>query len=167
MFQTGDLIVYGNSGICRVERIDVPDFQTFERGKQYYFLRCDEDGSRIYAPVDSRIPMRALLSPQEALQLLQQLPALPVQQPASRDHKLITQHYNKLLQQHTAQALACVIKSIHCRSNSTDGSGGRMTSAESAVLKKAESQLCSELAAALMISPSAARDKLLAALRAK
>jgi len=66
MFQIGDRIVYGNNGICSVERIDVPDFQTFERGKQYYFLRCEEDNSRIYAPVDTCLPMRKIMTQEEA-----------------------------------------------------------------------------------------------------
>lgn len=167
MFQTGDRVVYGNSGICCVERVDVPDFQTFERGKQYYFLRCEEDGSRIYAPVDTRVAMRALMTAAEAEALLQQLPDLPIQLPSSRDHKIITQHYQKLLQQHTAESLFCVVKSIHQRSKGADGSIGRMTSAEESVLKKAEHQLYAELAAALSISPADARNRLLDALRAK
>lgn len=167
MYQTGDRVVYGNSGICLVERIGVPDFETFERGKPYYFLLCEEDNSRIYAPVDTRVTMRALITADEATALLQNLPALPIQLPASRDHKIITQHYQKLLQQHTAESLFCVIKSIHQRHKGPDGSIGRMTSAEENVLKKAEHQLCAELAIALSISPDAARDKLLAALRAK
>lgn len=167
MFKAGDRVIYGNSGICCVERVDVPDFQTFERGKQYYFLRCEEDDSRIYAPVDTHVAMRALMTADEAEALLQHLPDLPIQLPASRDHKIITQHYQKLLQQHTAESLFCVIKSIHQRHKGADGSIGRMTSAEENVLKKAEHQLCAELAAALSISPADARDRLLAALRAK
>lgn len=167
MFQTGDRIVYGNSGICSVERIDVPDFKTFERGKQYYFLRCEEDNSRIYAPVDTCIPMRKIMTQEEAAALLQSLPAMPVQQPASRDHKLVTQHYQKLLQAHSAEMLFCVVKSIHLRSKGADGVPGRISSAEESILKKVEAQLCSELSAALGISPAAARERLLAAIRGK
>ena len=164
MFQTGDLVVYGSNGVCRVERIDAPDFQTFERGKQYYFLRCEEDGSRIYAPVDTRVAMRAIMTRQEALALLERLPTMPVQQPASRDHKLVTQHYQKLLQDHAAETLFCVVKSIHLRGKSATG---RISMAEESILKKAESQLCSELAAALSISPAEARERLLSAIRGK
>lgn len=167
MFQTGERVVYGNNGICCIERIDAPDFEVFERGKQYYFLRCEEDGSRIYAPVDTRMAMRAIMTHDEAQALLLGLPAMPVRQPASRDHKLVTQHYQKLLQEHTAESLACVIKSIHLRSKGADGVPGRISSAEESILKKTESQLCSELSAALGISPAAARERLIAAIRGK
>ena len=160
MFQTGDRVVYGNNGICCIERIDVPDFEVFERGKQYYFLRCEEDGSRIYAPVDTRVAMRAIMTMAEAQALLRNLPELPVRLPASRDHKLVTQHYQKRLQEHTAESLACAVKSIRSRT-------GRMSSAEESLLKKAEAQLCSELAAALIISPADARERLVAAIREK
>lgn len=164
MYQTGDRVVYGNSGICCIERIDVPEFDTFERGKQYYFMRCEEDNSRIYAPVDTRVPMRAVMDSAQAQALLQQLPTLPTTQPPSRDHKLVAQHYQKLMQEHTAESLACTIKSIHLRRK---GSAGRMTSAEESILKKAENQLCAEMAAALSIPPASARDMLLDAIRGK
>ncbi len=167
MFQTGDRVVYGNNGICCIERIGVPDFEVFECGKQYYFLRCEEDGSRIYVPLDTRVAMRAILTPAEAQALLHKLPAMPVQHPASRDHKLVTQHYQKLLQQHSAESLACTVKSIHLRSKGADGAPGRISSAEESILKKTEAQLCSELAAALGISPASAHERLLAAIRGK
>ena len=46
MFEIGDYVIYGDSGLCQVEQIGVPDFDTFGSGKAYYFLRSQEDGSR-------------------------------------------------------------------------------------------------------------------------
>lgn len=37
MFNPGDYVIYGDSGFCRVEQVAVPDFDTFEKGKPYYF----------------------------------------------------------------------------------------------------------------------------------
>jgi len=167
MYQTGDRVVYGNNGICRVEKVDVPDFETFERGKPYYFLRCEADESRIYAPVDTHIPMRALMNQAEAQALLTDLSQLPVQLPSGRDHKTISLHYQKILQQHTPNAMACVIKSIYLRHRGSDGALGRMTSAEEGLLKKTEAQLCLELSAALGVSPEQARERLIAVIREK
>ena len=42
MFNPGDYVIYGDSGFCRVEQVAVPDFDTFEKGKPYYFLRSEQ-----------------------------------------------------------------------------------------------------------------------------
>ena len=59
MFNPGDYVIYGDSGFFRVEQVAVPDFDTFEKGKLYYFLRSEVDGTRIYTSVDTHQPLRA------------------------------------------------------------------------------------------------------------
>ena len=164
MYQTGDRVIYGSNGICTVESVGVPDFETFEQGKLYYFLRLESDGSRIYAPVDTTLPIRLLTGRQEALALLQSLPQLPVYLPASRDRKAVTAHYQQLMRAHTLQALACTVKSIYAQGK---GMPGRLPALEEGLLKKAENQLYSELAAALELSLEEVRKQLLAAIRGK
>ena len=83
MFNPGDYVIYGDSGFCRVEQVAVPDFDTFEKGKPYYFLRSEADGSRIYTPVDTHQPLRAPVTQAEAEALLSQLPTM---QPLSLIH---------------------------------------------------------------------------------
>ena len=38
MYQVGDLIVYGNTGVCRVEKIGKPDMAGVPEGIDYYTL---------------------------------------------------------------------------------------------------------------------------------
>jgi len=38
MFQPGDLVVYGTTGVCRVESIDRPNLTGADRKKEYYQL---------------------------------------------------------------------------------------------------------------------------------
>jgi len=161
MFQQGEYVVYSDTGLCLVEQIGVPDFSVSDRNVPYYFLRSTEDGSRIYVPVDTRIPMRAPMTSAEAEQLLSSLPDLPVSPPGSRDRKAVVQHYQAMLRPHTSQALAQTVKSIHCCRRSMPG---RMGSAEETLLKRAEHQLCSELACALHLSEADASARLTAAL---
>ena len=134
MFNPGDYVIYGDSGFCRVEQVAVPDFDTFEKGKPYYFLRSEADGSRIYTPVDTHQPLRAPVTQAEAEALLSQLPTIQPWQ---------------LMQPHTCQALACTVKSILCQHH---GALSRIPSAEQEILKKAEQLLVSELSAALNLS---------------
>ena len=160
MFQQGEFVMYGDSGLCLVEKVGEPDFSMSERGKQYYFLRVQADGGRIYVPTDTRMPLRPPITRQEAEALLTSLGDLPVAQPDSRDHKVILQFYQSLLRPHTSRAVAQTVKSMRFR----HAGPGRMNSAEEALLKRAENQLCGELACALESSPEDARNRLSAAL---
>ncbi len=162
MFQAGDYVVCGDNGLCRIEQIGVPDFDTFERNKAYYFLRSEEDGSRIYVPINTHMPLRAPITQQEAEALLSSLPDLQVNPPSCRDRKALQRYYQELMHLHTCEALAISVKSIYSRHIKTPG---RMSGTEEAILRKAEHQLCSELAAALSISYDSARSRMLDALR--
>ena len=53
MFEKGEYISYGHSGICRVEDITRLDIPGVDRKKLYYVLvPLNIKGSRIYYPVD-------------------------------------------------------------------------------------------------------------------
>ena len=56
MFQPGDLIIYGRTGVCRVERIEVQD------DRQYYCLQALYQTCMIHAPVNGKVLMRPVLS---------------------------------------------------------------------------------------------------------
>ena len=160
MFEPGTYVVYGDSGLCRVEQVGVPDFSS-ERDKTYYFLRVMEDNSHVYVPTDTHMPLRAPLTTPEAEAFLGSLDRLPVSLPERRDRKTVLSHYQALLRPHTAEALAQVIKSIRSQHRATPG---RMSGAEEALLKRAQRQLCGELAGALHLTEDAALQRLEAAL---
>ena len=149
MINPGDYVIYGDSGFCRVEQVAVPHFDTFEKGKPYYFLRSEADGSRIYTPVDTHQPLRAPVTQAEAEALLSQLPAMQTCPATAHDRKTVLLHYRQLMQPHTCQALACTVKSILCQHH---GALSRIPSAEQEILKKAEQLLVSGLSAALNLS---------------
>ncbi|MBQ9196466.1 MAG: hypothetical protein IJ157_04400 [Clostridia bacterium] len=156
MYQPGDYVVYGDNGLCLVERVGVPDFNADQK-TEYYFLRTSDDGSRIYVPVDTRMPLRAPMSAQEARDFLEQLPGLPISLPERRDRKSVLSHYQEMLRPHTAKSLAQVIKSIRWHHRATPG---RMSGAEEMLLKRAKQQLCGELAGALSITGDEAQELL-------
>ena len=66
MFHIGDYVMYGGNGLCLIESIGVPSFQPSKGSPDYYFLRKTEDNSRIYVPVDSPVPIRCPMTPEEA-----------------------------------------------------------------------------------------------------
>ena len=156
MYQPGDYVIYGDNGLCLVEQVGVPSFNADQK-TEYYFLRASDDGSRIYVPVDTRMPLRAPMTAQEAREFLAQLPNMPANPPERRDRKSVIAHYQEMLRPHTAQALAQVVKSIRWHHRATPG---RMSGAEETLLKRARQQLCGELAGALEITAEEAQDLL-------
>lgn len=71
MFEKGEWIVYGNTGVCRVEDIGVPDDIPIQSEKKaYYKLNPVYEAGEIYIPVDTQVFMRPILTKEEATGLL-------------------------------------------------------------------------------------------------
>ena len=77
MFQPGELLVYGTTGVCRVEEIATPDLTRADRGRRYYLLRPLHQDGVIYAPVDSgKVAIRPVISREEAETLIDLIPSV-------------------------------------------------------------------------------------------
>ena len=61
MFSVGDLIVYSETGVCRVEQIGPPPFDPKAK-REYYTLSPMNCRETIYVPVDTQVFMRPILS---------------------------------------------------------------------------------------------------------
>ena len=63
MFQKGDLIVYGNMGVCRVEAVEAPaGLPGAGEKKLYYKLDPVYETGTVYIPVDAKVFMRPILT---------------------------------------------------------------------------------------------------------
>ena len=79
MYQTGDLLIYGSTGVCRVLSIDRrQDYvDGIKQDKLYYRLKPLHQGGVIYTPVDnSKVVMRPVISREEAEALIDTIPTL-------------------------------------------------------------------------------------------
>ncbi|MGN0709116.1 MAG: CarD family transcriptional regulator, partial [Anaerovoracaceae bacterium] len=75
MFSIGDLIVYGGTGVCRVENITKPNFNEFDRDELYYVLQPLYQTGTIYAPVDNdKVFMRKVITKERANELIDMIP---------------------------------------------------------------------------------------------
>ena len=70
MFQVGELIVYGGEGVCRVEAVGPITMSGVKSDKPYYTLAPLYRMGKIYAPVDTTVLMRPVLSRKEAEDLI-------------------------------------------------------------------------------------------------
>ena len=65
MFQPGDFVVYGSSGVCRVIQVGALEGKSADPTRQYYTLQPVFESERIYTPVDSGVFMRPAMTKEQ------------------------------------------------------------------------------------------------------
>lgn len=150
MFSLGDYVVYGDSDICKVTDIGVPEMKFHQStGKQYYFLEPKFYKGVIYAPTDTQVSMRPVIGREEALRLIDSMPAIENLPCLSGDKKKMTEHYNHLMEGHSCQALAQTAKSIYLKYHISGVRSKLPNTTEASYYKKASELLLQELSVAL------------------
>ena len=150
MFQTGDLIIYGSTGVCEVTGIQPSKFPG-EEGL-YYTLSPRYSSETIYIPVDSPVFMRRVISREQAETLIGQIPE--VQESATHsDHRQMAEQYEASLKTHDCSELLRIIKTAYLKTRRSVQSGRKPGQTDQRYLKRAETQLYGELAVALGIQP--------------
>ena len=76
MYEIGQLIVYGNEGVCRVEEIGTPKISGVDKHRDYYTLAPIYREGKVFTPVDSKVFMRPVISREEALALIDRIPEM-------------------------------------------------------------------------------------------
>ena len=159
MFQIGERIMYGSSGVCRVEAIGKPDSASFaDRDRDYYTLSPLYGEGVIYVPVDSSVFMRPILSREEALELIRHIPEIPAEPFATRDQRLLSEHYRSFFSRHDCGDLLELIRSIYVKGQTLSRQGKKVGSTDQQYLRRAVDLLHGELAAALDIPVEQVED---------
>ena len=100
MFQSGELVVYGSTGVCRVEGYAGPDQPGGDRGRRYYLLKPLWQDGVIYAPVDSeKVPMRPVMSRMEAEALIDRMPGIQAAPCQGATAQALAQQYQTAVRQ--------------------------------------------------------------------
>lgn len=149
MFQKGEYIVYGSSGVCQVEEIGPMNMSGIAKGKLYYtLLPVYSSGSRIYTPVDNeKIVMRQILSKEEAMKLIDDIPQI---EPLwVNDEKKREELYSQKMKTCSFVEWIKIIKTLYLRRKSRIEGGKKLASVDERYLKLAEDNLYGELAIAL------------------
>lgn len=144
-YPVGALIVYGGSGVCRVIGVGVPEGQS----KTYYTLAPLYGTEVIYAPVDTRVFLRPVLTKEEADDLIRSMPSIRAERVETGNLQLRSRQYQASFQSHDAADLVKLIKTIHWRDAAARESGKRPGKLEEKYRKRAEELLYGELSAAL------------------
>ena len=137
MYEIGQLIVYGNEGVCRVEEIGTPKISGVDKHRDYYTLAPIYREGKVFTPVDSKVFMRPVISREEALALIDRIPAMTAE---------VNEH---CLQNYTCADLLQLIKDVRAKRCRMIERGKKLGLVDERYMKRAEEMLHGELAVAL------------------
>lgn len=149
MFEVGDYIVYGNSGVCVVDEITHVEMKGIDSQKLYYRLMpVDSRGSKIFTPVDNtKVIMRKMLTKSEAEELIDSVPDLePVKVPDDKQREEI---YKEVVRSCNPLEWFRIIRTLYNRKQERLAQGRKATSMDERYYKQVENCLYGELAIAM------------------
>lgn len=168
MFQPGELLVYGSTGVCQVLSID--QRQEYVNGvkqcRAYYQLKPLHQGGIIYTPVDNdKVSMRYVISRREAEALIDTIPTIKPPELRAATTQALTQYYQANLRKHSCQSLLELTMAIYEKRCRAEAQNRRLGMVDERYMKQAEQLLFGELSAALDIPYEEVRPYIAARLK--
>lgn len=113
MYKVGDLIIYGSSGVCKVEDIGVPNITGINNNKDYYTLKPVYQDGKIFTPVDTSIFMRPIMSYKEVQELIDIIPTMQKDLVYDKNARVVEDYYKEFLETHDCSELLTLIKMLY------------------------------------------------------
>jgi CarD family transcriptional regulator len=147
-FAIGDLIFYGESGVCRVEEIVQKEFLGELRA--CYRLSPIYQSCTIFTPADNEaVFMRNILSRNEAQAIIDSIGTIEPEISKTASPRELTERYDKMIKTHDCNEYLKFIVSFHKKKKLLSEQKKKVSAIDERFLKKAEDLLYGELAAAL------------------
>ena len=162
MFEVGDYVVHGNSGVCRVEGIQQMDgFGTGNKRMYYTLVPIYSSGSKLFVPTDSKkVITRSVMTKKEVKKLLEEwdeIETFLVDNDKKREEV-----YKEALKSCDSRQWVKLIKTSYQRNKTRMESGKKATSSDERYLQMAEENLFGELAIPLEMSRGEAEEYFIA-----
>ncbi len=145
MFEKGEYIIYGTSGVCRIEDITTMNMASIPRDKLFYVLSpSSQKGGRIFTPVDNqKTLMRRILSKEEAMKLIDEIPQ--IEELWITNEKMREEKYKECMRSGDCRDWIRIIKTLYLRKLERNAQGKKITATDEKYLRMAEDYLYSEL----------------------
>ena len=150
MFEAGDLIVYGSSGVYRVLEVGGIDIKGCE-GRQYYTMEPVFGSGTSYVPVDTTVFMRKVMTGDEANALIDRIPEITEGDFGGHSLRAVKEHYSASIKSHDTAELIGMIKEIWHKGERAKRSNKKLSRIEQQYMEQAENLVYGELAVALDI----------------
>ena len=153
MFQEGDMIIYGNTGVCRVEQVGHPDhIKGADGNKLYYTLAPVYQAGVIYAPIDTPVFTRPILTRQAAEELIAKIPSIRGEIYDGRNQRVLSDSYRACFDTHQCETLVQLIKMVHSKNAVCQKNGKKPAQLDQRYRKRAEDLHYGEFAVVLGIA---------------
>ncbi len=165
MFKEGDYVVYGNTGVCRVE--SVGPLAIGNSDKDYYTLQpVYEKKSRLYCVVDSnKVVIRPVMTKEEIDALMEEIASIDTLWVA--DEKKREEVYREAMRSCDCKEWVKIIKTLYLRKMDRISKGKRATSSDEKYLHLAEENLYGEMAFSLHMPKEEVEDFITGRIRKK
>ena len=147
MFSIGEKIIYGENGVCTVEKIEPLAMSGAPKDKLYYHLTPLVGSGTYFTPVDSGAYMRPVMSREEAEALIDAMPGIAPAICNDNRFNHVDAFYKELFRLHTCEALVAIVKGLRSRMAERKTRSSRAE----ATMKRAKDMLHGELSVALGI----------------
>lgn len=147
-------MIYGNHGVCRVDKIGHSNIQGSDENRDYYTLSPMNSDMKIYTPVDTQVFIRPLVSREEAQTLIENISSMDDGDYGqySGNTKVLSASYDRLIQRSSAERLLKLIKIIHRKHDEVVCIGKKLNQTDRTYLRRAEEMVCDEFSIALEMS---------------
>lgn len=163
MYRIGELILYGRTGVCRVENISAAS----DGAAAYYTLQPLYQKCCITIPVDSdKLFTRPIISKAQAQQLIREIPDIPAEPYYNRNLNQLRSHYKEWIETHDCRELISMAKSLWLKQQEAEAQKKKFGAVDERFMKEAEDLLYGEFAAALEIDRSDVPDYITCSLAA-
>ncbi len=145
MFSVGDKIIYGENGVCTVEKIEPLAISGVSKDRLYYHLKPLIGSGTYFAPVDSGAYMRPVMSREQAEALIDAMPGIAPAICEDNRFNHVDAYYKELFRLHSCEALVAIVKGLRSRMATRKTRSSRAE----ATMKRARDILHGELSVAL------------------
>ena len=151
MFETGEYVVYGRTGICQVTGVTTMRVDGSSGEKLYYVLRPGgETDGKIFTSVEGgKQVLRGIITREEAERLIDEIPSIETL--SIENEKFREDSYKKCIRTCECRDLLRIIKTIYVRKQARLSHGKKTTATDERYLKLAEDHLYSEFSMLLDI----------------
>lgn len=168
MYQIGDRIMYGNTGVCVVKDITTLDLRGVDKNKRYYVLVPLYQDGVIHTPVENnKVPIRPVISRGEAEKLVDRIPEVKAAVCHEKNLTALRNHYQECMGTYACSDLVEMTMSIYAKKRDAERQQKKFGQTDEKYLRRAEDLLFGELSVALDVPRDKVQDYIAARLKGK
>ena len=149
MYQPGDLILYGRTGVCRVEEITEIRQRGVAQAQKYYVLKPLYQSCNITTPVENgRVFIRPIISREEAERVICAIPGITPEAYHNRNLNQLREHYRSCMETYNCLELVKLTMSLYAKKKEAEAQKRKFGAVDERFMKEAEELLFAVEAAA-------------------